>query len=141
MQVNSIIFQLSFKDYKTSHITELKQLIESQAILINAIAMSSNRQWVKCILSIIWLSLLKIVFNYVYSLCKKSFNVLNDIWTHDVTTLEFYGEFLKELNSKPYTIVIESYLLKSMASINVNLCDKYKVLFFYKGFFIYCMLL
>lgn len=73
--------------------------------------------------------IVKNVFNYVYSLCKKSFNVLNDIWTHDITTLEFYGEFLKELNSKPYTIVIESYLLKSMASINTNLCDKYKVLF------------
>lgn len=62
----------------------------------------------------------------MFSLCKKSFNVMSDIWKND-STLEFYGECLKELNSKSYLLVIESYLLKSMASIHMDLASKYKV--------------
>lgn len=54
---------------------------------------------------------------------------MNDIWTSDNDTLEYYGECLKELNSKSYLLVIESYLLKSMSSINSDLANKYKVLF------------
>lgn len=54
---------------------------------------------------------------------------MNDIWTFDITTLEYYGEYLKELGSRSYLLVIESYLLKSMAFINVNLSEKYKVIF------------
>lgn len=42
LQVISIIFKISFKDYKISH-TELKQLIKLQAILINTIATSTNK--------------------------------------------------------------------------------------------------
>lgn len=44
LQVISIIFKASFKDYKNKNVTELKQLIELQAILINAIAISKNKQ-------------------------------------------------------------------------------------------------
>lgn len=54
---------------------------------------------------------------------------MNEIWTNDNDTLEYYGECLKELNSKSYLLVIESYLLKAMASINSDLANKYKVLF------------
>lgn len=53
---------------------------------------------------------------------------MNDIWINENSTLEYYGEFLKLSNSKPYLLVIESYLLKSMASINMDLANKYKVL-------------
>lgn len=67
------------------------------------------------------------MFNLIFRLCLKSFNVINDIWIHDKGTLEYYGECLKNNDSKPYLLVIESYLLKSMASINVNLANKYKV--------------
>lgn len=56
---------------------------------------------------------------------------MNDIWTNDSSTLEYYGECLKESNSKSYLLVIESYLLKSMSSVNMDLAVKYKVLFFY----------
>lgn len=52
---------------------------------------------------------------------------MNDIWTNENSTLEYYGEFLKEHTSKSYLLVIESYLLKSMASIEKNLANKYKV--------------
>jgi len=52
---------------------------------------------------------------------------MNDIWTNETSTLEYFGEFFKELNSKSYILVIESYLLESMASININLADKFKV--------------
>lgn len=52
---------------------------------------------------------------------------MNDVWTSDISTLQYYGEFLKELNSKSYLLVIESYLLRSMASVNVNLGDQFKV--------------
>lgn len=44
LQVVSMIFKGSFKDHNNSHQTELKQLIELQAILINAIAISKNKQ-------------------------------------------------------------------------------------------------
>lgn len=57
---------------------------------------------------------------------------MNDIWTNENSTLEYYGEFLKLYNSKHYLLVIESYLLKSMTSINMNLANKYKVLIFIK---------
>ncbi|VVC28179.1 Hypothetical protein CINCED_3A005946 [Cinara cedri] len=50
---------------------------------------------------------------------------MNDIWTNE-STLEYYGECLKDLNSKSYLLVIESYLLKSMSSTHVNLASKYK---------------
>lgn len=53
---------------------------------------------------------------------------MNDIWISDNGVLEYYGEFLKELNSKSYLMVIQSYLLKSMSTINMQLTDKYKVL-------------
>lgn len=53
---------------------------------------------------------------------------MNDIWTNDNSTLEYYGECLKKIDSKPYLLVIESYLLKSMASIDIQLANKYKVL-------------
>lgn len=52
---------------------------------------------------------------------------MNDIWTSENSTLEYYGEFLNELNSKSYLLVIQSYLLKSMSTINMQLTDKYKV--------------
>lgn len=52
---------------------------------------------------------------------------MNDIWTCDKSTLEYYGDCLKDLNSKSYLLVIESYLLKSMISVNMNLACKYKV--------------
>jgi len=68
-----------------------------------------------------------IVFHFIFRLCIKSFNAINDIWIHDKGTLEYYGECLKEIDSKPYLLVIESYLLKSMASIDMNLANKYKV--------------
>lgn len=68
-----------------------------------------------------------IVFYLIFRLCIKSFNAINDIWIHDKGTLEYYGECLKEVESKPYLLVIESYLLKSMALINMNLANKYKV--------------
>lgn len=55
---------------------------------------------------------------------------MNDIWTLDIITLEYYGEYLKELGSKSHLLVIESYLLKSMAFVNMNLCEKYKVTLF-----------
>lgn len=55
---------------------------------------------------------------------------MNDIWTSVTETLDYYGEFLKKLNSKSYLLVIESYLLKSMASVNMDLTNKYKVVFF-----------
>lgn len=54
---------------------------------------------------------------------------MNDIWTNENSTLEYYGECLKELKSNSYLLVIESYLLKSMSSINTNLANKYKVIF------------
>lgn len=54
---------------------------------------------------------------------------MNDIWTNNNDTLEYYGEYLKELNSKSYLLVIESYLLKSMSFINLDLTNKYKVLY------------
>lgn len=59
---------------------------------------------------------------------------MNDIWTSVTETLEYYGEFLKELNSKSYLLVIESYLLKSMASINLDLTNKYKVPMYFFSF-------
>lgn len=51
---------------------------------------------------------------------------MNDIWINE-NILEYYGEHLQELNSKSYLLVIESYLLKSMSSTNVNLANKYQV--------------
>lgn len=60
---------------------------------------------------------------------------MNDIWTNENSALDYYGEFLKELISKSYLLVIESYLLKSMASININLANKYKVLYLLMHFF------
>lgn len=44
LQVVSIILKISFKDFNSLHKIELKQLIELQAILINAIALSKNKQ-------------------------------------------------------------------------------------------------
>lgn len=44
LQIISIILKVSFKNYNISHQTELKHLIELQAILINAIAISKNKQ-------------------------------------------------------------------------------------------------
>jgi hypothetical protein len=54
---------------------------------------------------------------------------MNDIWTNENDTLKYYGEYLKELNSKSYLLVIESYLLKSMSSIDSDLANQYKVLY------------
>lgn len=54
---------------------------------------------------------------------------MNDIWTCDITSLQYYGEYLNELGSISYLLVIESYLLKSMVFLNVDLSEKYKVLF------------
>lgn len=62
-----------------------------------------------------------------FSLCRKTFNVLNEIWLSEKDSLEYYGEVLQELNSKPYVLVIESYLLKSMSSTNIELANKFKV--------------
>lgn len=45
LQIISIIFKVSFKDYSVSHVTEFKQLIELQAVLLNAIALSKNKQY------------------------------------------------------------------------------------------------
>lgn len=55
---------------------------------------------------------------------------MNDIWVNENGSLEYYGECLNEFNSSSYLLVIESYLLKSMSSINMNLANKYKVLYF-----------
>jgi len=52
---------------------------------------------------------------------------MNDIWISDKSTLEYYGECLKKIDSKPYLLVIDSYLLKSMASTDMFLANKYKV--------------
>lgn len=54
---------------------------------------------------------------------------MNNIWINENKALEYYAEFLKEFNSNSYLLVIESYLLKSMASNNISLANKYKVLF------------
>jgi len=61
---------------------------------------------------------------------------MNDIWSNENGALDYYGDFLKEFISKSYLLVIESYLLKSMASININLANKYKVLFLLFNFLI-----
>lgn len=106
LQVINIIFKVSFKDYNISHANELKQLIELQAILIHLVAISKNSQ-----------------------LCVKAFNTMHDIWINDKGTLEYYGECLKKIDSKPYLLVIESYLLKSMSSTDTNIAKKYKELF------------
>ncbi|XP_050428073.1 eIF-2-alpha kinase activator GCN1 isoform X2 [Adelges cooleyi] len=99
----SIIVKTAFKEFNIQHKTEIKQLIESQALLVNAIALSKNTL-----------------------LCRKTFNVLNEIWLSEKDSLEYYGEVLQELNSKPYVLVIESYLLKSMSSTNIELANKFK---------------
>jgi len=52
---------------------------------------------------------------------------MNDIWINDKNTLEYYGECLKKIDSKSYLLVIESYLLKSMSSTDMNIANKYKV--------------
>lgn len=52
---------------------------------------------------------------------------MHDIWINDKGTLEYYGECLKKIDSKPYLLVIESYLLKSMSSTDMNIANKYKV--------------
>lgn len=55
---------------------------------------------------------------------------MNDIWTNSNGTLEYYGECLSKFTSKSCLLVIESYLLKSMSSVNMDLANKYKVIFF-----------
>jgi len=52
---------------------------------------------------------------------------MHDIWINDKGSLEYYGECLKKIDSKPYLLVIESYLLKSMSSTDTNIAKKYKV--------------
>lgn len=52
---------------------------------------------------------------------------MDDIWTNEISSLEYFGECLKGFNSKSYLLVIESYLLRSMSSINMNVTNKYKV--------------
>lgn len=52
---------------------------------------------------------------------------MNDIWTNCNGTLEYYGGCLSEFTSKSSLLVIESYLLKSMSSVNMDLANKYKV--------------
>lgn len=83
------------------------------------------------------------IFYLIFSLCEKSYNVMNDIWTTDNSTLEYYGECLNELNSNSYLLVIESYLLKSMSSVNKNLACKYKVILltFYSIFMYYVIIM
>lgn len=70
---------------------------------------------------------------------------MNDIWTTENSTLEYYGEFLKEINSKSYLLVIQSYLLKSMSIINIQLADKYKVFIhfnlIYNNILLICLIL
>jgi len=44
LQVISIIFKVSFKDYNISHGIELKQLIQLQAILIQLVSISKSKQ-------------------------------------------------------------------------------------------------
>lgn len=42
----SIIVKTAFKEFNIQHKTEIKQLIESQALLVNAIALSKNTLYV-----------------------------------------------------------------------------------------------
>ncbi|XP_050533442.1 eIF-2-alpha kinase activator GCN1 isoform X2 [Daktulosphaira vitifoliae] len=101
-EIISIIIKYSFKESFVKFKAELAQLIELQALLISAIAKSKNTH-----------------------VCEKSYNILNDIWLCEKESLEYYGEVFKSLDSKPYLLVIESYVLKSISLYNISLAEKF----------------